>query len=152
MDKNAIIETLDYLFEKFGIAIDWTAENVMPYVQELAEKIVTCNIVSDAVVIFITALLIVGCCIYVRVLYGSYKCCKTTKKDTFLFTADYWHGCFEGVEANPICIVFSIIAMIIAPICIIIFCGFMESLLKWIFIPELQLMEYVGNFVNSCGV
>ena len=30
--SQQIIEVLDYLFEKFGIAIDWTSENIMPYI------------------------------------------------------------------------------------------------------------------------
>ena len=38
--SNQIIEVLNALCEKFGIAIDWTGQNVLPYVQELMKKIV----------------------------------------------------------------------------------------------------------------
>lgn len=38
--SNQIIEVLNALCEKFGIAIDWTGQNVMPYVQELMKKAV----------------------------------------------------------------------------------------------------------------
>lgn len=38
--SNQIIEVLNALCEKFGIAIDWTSQNVMPYVQELVKKAV----------------------------------------------------------------------------------------------------------------
>lgn len=38
--SNQIIEVLNVLCEKFGIAIDWTSQNVMPYVQELMKKAV----------------------------------------------------------------------------------------------------------------
>ena len=37
MFSEQIIEVLNALCEKFGIAIDWTAENVMPYLTDLAE-------------------------------------------------------------------------------------------------------------------
>ena len=36
--SKQIIEILDYLGEKFGIAIDWSADNVIPYIQTLCEK------------------------------------------------------------------------------------------------------------------
>ena len=32
---------LEALFEKFGIAIDWTGQNVLPYVQELMKRAVS---------------------------------------------------------------------------------------------------------------
>lgn len=35
-----IIEVLNALCEKAGIAIDWTSENILPYLQELAGKFV----------------------------------------------------------------------------------------------------------------
>lgn len=38
--SNQIIEVLNALCEKFGIAIDWTGQNVIPYMQELMKKAV----------------------------------------------------------------------------------------------------------------
>lgn len=38
--SNQIVEILDALCEKFGIAIDWTSQNVLPYAQELMRKAV----------------------------------------------------------------------------------------------------------------
>lgn len=36
--SDQIISVLDALCEKFGIAIDWTSQNVIPYIQLLAKK------------------------------------------------------------------------------------------------------------------
>lgn len=36
--SKEIIEILEYIGDKFGIAIDWSSENVMPYLQTLCEK------------------------------------------------------------------------------------------------------------------
>ena len=38
--SNQIIEVLDALCEKFGIAIDWTGQNIVPYIQELMKKVI----------------------------------------------------------------------------------------------------------------
>ena len=36
--SKEIIEILEYIGSKFGIAIDWSSENVVPYLQTLCEK------------------------------------------------------------------------------------------------------------------
>lgn len=36
--SQEIINVLDYLCSKFGIAIDWTSENVLPYLEELCGR------------------------------------------------------------------------------------------------------------------
>ncbi len=36
--SQEIINVLDYLCRKFGIAIDWTSENVMPYLEDLCGR------------------------------------------------------------------------------------------------------------------
>ena len=38
--SKEIIEVLEYLCTKLGVTIDWTAENVGPYLQDLCTKIV----------------------------------------------------------------------------------------------------------------
>lgn len=38
--SEELIKVLDYLFSKFGVAVDWTSNNVFPYLQTLAEKLV----------------------------------------------------------------------------------------------------------------
>lgn len=38
--SNEIIQVLEYLAEKIGITIDWTNNNVLPYVEELCKKFI----------------------------------------------------------------------------------------------------------------
>lgn len=42
-----IIKVLDNLSEKFGIAVDWSSENVIPYLQDLSKRIVNYEIMKD---------------------------------------------------------------------------------------------------------
>lgn len=37
--SNEIIKVLDHLCDKFGIAIDWSSNNMMPYLQDLMVRI-----------------------------------------------------------------------------------------------------------------
>lgn len=45
--SSQIIDVLNFLCQKFGIAIDWTSENVMPYLQELATKFISWEIATS---------------------------------------------------------------------------------------------------------
>ena len=60
--SSEIIEVLDYLGEKFGIAIDWTSNNVLPYLQTLVDKFIqweiSTSIIWIAIAIFIIAMTI----------------------------------------------------------------------------------------------
>lgn len=60
--SSEIIEVLDYLGEKFGIAIDWTSNNVLPYLQTLVDKFIKWEISTSilwiAIAIFIIAMTI----------------------------------------------------------------------------------------------
>lgn len=47
--SEEIIKVLDALGEKFGIAINWTSENVMPYLQQLCSKYITYEIATSVV-------------------------------------------------------------------------------------------------------
>lgn len=45
--NNQIIQVLDALCDKFGMAINWTGQNVLPYVQELIKKVVNYEIYTS---------------------------------------------------------------------------------------------------------
>ena len=57
--SSEIIEVLDYLGEKFGIAIDWTSNNVLPYLQALVDKFIKWEIFTSILWIAIAAFIIV---------------------------------------------------------------------------------------------
>lgn len=57
--SSEIIEILEYLCGKFGIAIDWTQENILPYVQSLGEKLIQYEISTSIFwIIFIAVITI----------------------------------------------------------------------------------------------
>ena len=57
--SSEIIEVLDYLGEKLGIAIDWTSSNVLPYLQTLADKFIKWEISTSIVWIVIATFAII---------------------------------------------------------------------------------------------
>ena len=42
-----IISVLDALCEKFGIAVDWTQENILPYAEQLCKRLISYEIATS---------------------------------------------------------------------------------------------------------
>lgn len=57
--SEQIISVLNALCEKVGIAIDWTAANVLPYVQDLCGRVVTFAIAKSIVSIVFTIIALI---------------------------------------------------------------------------------------------
>lgn len=49
--SKEIINVLDYLGKQFGIAIDWTSENVMPYLEELCGRFIEYEVFNSFITI-----------------------------------------------------------------------------------------------------
>lgn len=57
--SNQIIAVLDAICEKFGIVIDWTASNIMPYLQDLCKRIVSYEIATSVAWIVLQVVIVV---------------------------------------------------------------------------------------------
>lgn len=56
---DQIIQVIEYLGQKFGIAIDWSAENLVPVAEHLRSRIVDWSIASSIAWIIICATVVV---------------------------------------------------------------------------------------------
>lgn len=59
--SSQVIEVLNYLCGKFGVVIDRSAENVMPYVQELMSKFIQWEIATSRMWIVFAVLSLLVC-------------------------------------------------------------------------------------------
>lgn len=66
--SGQIIDILDYIGSKLGIAIDWTGANVLPYIQELCGRYISYEIVTS-----IAWIAIAGVCLLISFLIKN-KC------------------------------------------------------------------------------
>lgn len=55
---SEIIKVLEFIGQKLGIAFDWSSETIMPYLQELIQKVVRYEIATSMTWIFIFSLLL----------------------------------------------------------------------------------------------
>lgn len=122
--SKQIIEILDYLGEKLGIAIDWSSDNVIPYIQMLCEKYINFEISTSIAWIVIGVIIaIIGICF-------------------IIFDAKN-----EWEYVGPIVIGAIILIITIPVICVQIF-----DIIRCNTFPELQIIEYIkylsSNMIN----
>lgn len=68
--SDEIIKVLDALAEKFGMVVDWTSQNVVPYLEQLCGKYVNYEIATSVVwLIFGIACLILGRTLFKKMKY-----------------------------------------------------------------------------------
>ena len=72
--SEEIIKVLDDLSERFGVAIDWSEENVLPYAQELFQKFVNYEIWTSALWI------VIGLAITLFLIWGVNSCIKIVQE------------------------------------------------------------------------
>lgn len=131
--SEEVIKILDALAEKFGLAIDWTAANVFPYLQQLCGKYVTYEIATSVVWILIGVfLLFVG-----KYVIGKAKYCWEQYEEDW--NSDYDFGAtLLGVLAG--CIIVGGIIVILCQTFDIVTC---------ITFPEKIIIEELKSIYSS---
>ena len=117
--SDELIKTFDYLLSQFGIAVDWTSENVIPYLQTLAEKLVRFEINTSIMGLVIgVVVLTVGVWIFVKDI------------------KDWDSGVF----------ILGVILIIVAGI---VCCCQVYDIIKCVSFPELYVFEYIKHALNT---
>ena len=117
--SDELIKTFDYLLSQFGIAVDWTDENVIPYLQTLAEKLVRFEINTSIMGLVVgVVVLTVGVWIFVKDI------------------KDWDSGVF----------ILGVILIIVAGI---VCCCQVYDIIKCVSFPELYVFEYIKHALNT---
>ena len=135
MISDEIIKVLDNLAQKFGIAIDWTSEKVMPYLQNLFDRYINYDIFINILEMSILLVL--------TIVFGilSYKWLKKWNKEN----EKQWLERNEKVLY--ILITFVSIFGILLLLDLTLFPYGIDSLLKDIYIPEVKILDLIKGGV-----
>ena len=122
-----VIEIFDDLCKKVGIAIDWSAENIMPYIKELFERFIKFEIGTS---IFYIALSIFVCIVVGIISLSSRKPAKEVDYDEdFLISWVY---------------IISTIAVVVFSVATIVVIGCqIYDIIQAIYLPEKTLYDFV---------
>ena len=136
--SDQIIAVIDNLCEKFGIAIDWTADNVMPYIETLCGKFINYEIATSVFWIWFMSCLSVLLWVITLILHRDAK------------RVAYADGCFDyerGISwAAGIAIAVSA-AVSFAAVCVI---GTqIHDIVVAKTFPEKVLYDYISGLIQS---
>lgn len=132
--SQQIIEVLDYLCKKLGIVIDWSSDNVLPYLQNLCNKYIQWEISTSVVWIIVGALFIVSGAILLKIRKNAIK---RKEHEKYAWSIDYWYP-FAAIGA---------LVVIMFGVTIVLCQSF--DIIKCINFPELQIYEYLENKINN---
>lgn len=134
--SEEIIKILDELGEKFGVAIDWTSENIAPYLTELYERAEKYLVVNSI------ATLIMCIVLFTASLFVLIKITKCVKRDSKTGARTIWFNDYCCCDST-----FSVICRIMAAIILFtmtISIPFaISDLIKTIYIPEIMMIEMI---------
>ena len=107
--SEQIIQVLDHLGEKFGLAIDWSSENILPYANELMNKAVSYELWMNIIPLaLVTITVIISWVVF----------CKTIKKKNFSWydtNGLLWIGIISLSFGIAFSIVFIVVLLINIP-------------------------------------
>lgn len=124
--SEEIIKVIDELGKRFGVAIDWTNQNIMPYLQELFKRFIRYKNITSGIVIIISITMIIGGVIIFKFLN------KWRKSDDYDDFEDEFLA--EGGYLFAIVIIALGIGLII---------GSILGIIKNICMPEMVVYEYI---------
>lgn len=135
--SEQIIQVMDALCEKLGIAINWTAENAIPYLEVLCGKLITYEIGTSIAWIVIMALMGIGSIIATKKLAPIFK--RGIERDARHCDIDWQIGTGFAI-AGLIIVNLVVVGVVITQIMDIVKCATF---------PEMYIVEYVSKLLNS---
>jgi hypothetical protein len=131
--SEQIIQVLNVLCEKFGLAVDWTAQNVAPYLLGLCSKICTYEIATS----------IFWCVIGVIMFIVSIAYFKKSWKDPINWdTYDITCAQLNGILSVAVLICLGIASLVII-------CTQVLDIIQAVCIPELTIIEQIKGLTSS---
>lgn len=119
--SDEIIKLLDDLGRRFGIAIDWSSENVMPYLKDLMSRYIDYEVMTSIAWIVIGIILLIGGVIFAII------CAK------------------NGGDLSPsICICAAVCGAVLIGVQVF-------DIITCYTIPEKVIIEYINSLLSSNG-
>lgn len=135
--SEEIIKVLDYIGDKLGIAIDWSSENVWPYVMDVLGRYRIMEIVINAIWVAV----LIGMTIAMITLL-----CKSARSALIEKRGLWYDDYLDGPS------VLSIVTWIlgVVAICImipfVVICG--NNILNWSIIPEIKYLDMLKSYIK----
>lgn len=139
--SDAIIKAIDHLAEKIGVAVDWTADNIIPQVLDIMARYRACEIVLSVLIVLLCVGWGLGVYIALkRWVLPARKRCVENVEDNFWF----WN-CGGDIEMNVAGVIILAFVIGISLAAIIVGIQNIGELTRWALIPEVQFYKLING-------
>ena len=137
--SEQVIKVLDAVCDKFGIAIDWTSNNIIPYIQQLGNKIIIYDICNNII------WLVVGCVMPLIVAIFIKKFLNRKKLEAKEFRNDYYFS--DGSLDNGAFYCYLIIGILLV-IAFVIGAISSQSIIQDMVFTEKTIIEFIKPYIK----
>ena len=136
--SDQVIKVLDSVCDKFGIAIDWTGNNVIPYVEQLGNKIISYDICMSIM------WLVIGCITPLTIAVFTTKFLYKKKLEAKESSNGYYFksGCSD--DGATCC---HLIIGILLVVAIVVGINNLQSIIQDIVFPEKTIIEFIKSYI-----
>lgn len=136
--SDEIIKVLDDLSKRWGMAVDWTSSNALPYLQQLAQKYVNYKLAESGLELVTGLLLFAGAMKLVKI---AKKChCKLVSGDVDIYSEDSY------VYTALACCVGAFIAFLV---CFLLVSGAARDIITCMTFPEKMILDELLQTLNN---
>lgn len=127
--SEEIIKILDDLGERLGIAVDWTSQNILPYLQDLMSRFISLRNTQAIIWIIISSILIL---IMATIIVKMIKKLKELDKNSYSYDD----------KVITYILIWLVLGTIICGFLTVLICNIF-GLIQNIYTPEITIIEYL---------
>lgn len=134
-----IIEVLNDICKKFGIAVDWTSKNIQPYLKELMAKCVNYKLATDIIWLVVGIVLLIIGGVLLRFAFNNRR--------KYLEINDYYERIHSNLDETA-CgqIIFGVTCIGIA---VVLTLYFTINLITCVTFPEKIILDMVRSYFGN---
>lgn len=135
--SEEIIKVLDYICAQLGIAVDWSAENVMPQVMDVLGRYRVYMMANTGILI---ACLLLGLFVSFSLLK---KCIKGVSKQEGI----WWHEGYSVSGPSELAIVVVVACAFVGVFAFFGLFSNVSDILQWAIVPEIKYLEMLKGLM-----
>jgi hypothetical protein len=126
---------LDALCNKFGVVIDWTSQNIVPYIETLCKKFITFEIATS----------IMWICFWLLLIAILLPICLNINKKV----SQLQYGWNTNKPITDVGVVLWILCGIAIAVAVVIIPVQIHDIIEAITFPEKTIIEYIRNLIQA---
>lgn len=131
--SEEIIKVLDNICEKIGVAIDWSSENVWPYVLDVLGRYRIMEVINCSLtLIFIISIIAAIAFLFVKSIKG------------YMNEHEWW---YDRGTPSPLSIIVWLVGSFIGFIMLLVLFNCIQNLLTWAVVPEIKYLDMLSKYV-----